>query len=774
MPEAQDHNNQLPKRAIIGDEPAVFISRDELSTHPVVPARSADEPIPSMEELGLDVPSPEATYSPSYSPSVEPSPAVSPSERTAEERAADLAWLAAQPPIPTRPKKHGPKPVESEPVEVADSSVVDYGPVVEFGPAEVQPVEVHPAEVEFPKETSFAADAKLAREAFFVEPDADTAEPVSPFTVSAQPDDVEPSEHAYSDDSIRDAFDDIFVTPDEDSREEPVLEHFESRYVAADTSREDDESYEDDEDEPRAVTDLSLDIGGSIRKGLNHRKFTSSLAWSAAGMFLPGVGLIGTRARRLGAICLGGFLLAVAFLAVFVARNPLKAAGAVLSAPMLNAIGLVVATSALIWVASIVITHLIRRPQPVTDTQRGIGSVVIGILSFAIAMPMFVVANYAFTSARVVGAVFKSQDETKSETRPTLEPGSDVWKYKPRLNILLLGGDSSAGRDISLGIRTDTIILASIDTRTGDTVMIQLPRNMAKVPFDTSTNLGRELNELYPEGYTDGDGENAAYMINAIWMNVPEDHPKLFENTDYPGADALKVAVAGATGIDPDYFVMLDIDGLQVLIDALGGVTVNINQDLPIGGGDGRKPSGWLRQGPNQKLDGYHAMWYARSRQTTDDYNRMARQSCLIQAVINEADPATMVTKYEAIANAGSQMIATDIPQEMLPPIIELAGKVKDGNITRVMFIHGVNDYNTTDPDFEMIHERVWEALEGSATNLPTQTATQIATESPTEGPSAPSVSDTSSTTTRKTATGWTEPPPVENVEDVCAYNPVE
>ncbi|WP_205588810.1 LCP family glycopolymer transferase, partial [Pseudomonas aeruginosa] len=73
-------------------------------------------------------------------------------------------------------------------------------------------------------------------------------------------------------------------------------------------------------------------------------------------------------------------------------------------------------------------------------------------------------------------------------------------------------------------------------------------------------------------------------MANEIWSTVKARYVDRMGATDYPGADALKLATGEALGLKIDYFVMLDIDGLQKLIDALGGVSVNINERLPIAG----------------------------------------------------------------------------------------------------------------------------------------------------------------------------------------------
>ena len=165
---------------------------------------------------------------------------------------------------------------------------------------------------------------------------------------------------------------------------------------------------------------------------------------------------------------------------------------------------------------------------------------------------MAVAARYSYVTASSVGAVFKTDDETKSATKPTLgntqtTPGQpkaqDPWAGKPRLNILLLGGDAGPGR---VGTRTDTVILASINTKTGDTALISLPRNAARMPFPSRS----PLHKYYPYGFTNGDGQNAEYFLNAMYRNVPRAVPKdILGPTDNLGADVLKLSVGEATGL---------------------------------------------------------------------------------------------------------------------------------------------------------------------------------------------------------------------------------
>ncbi|HMR50440.1 MAG TPA: LCP family protein [Arachnia sp.] len=489
-----------------------------------------------------------------------------------------------------------------------------------------------------------------------------------------------------------------------------------------------------------------------------NRRFRISLGLTAASTVIPGSGMLGApllRTKVIGAV-LGASFLGVALLLLFqVVPNWQSYAGIVTDKVSLSLLIVLAIAIGVLWVATITITNLVTRPHGLRTAQRVIAALVVAVLASTVAIPSALAARYSFDTMKAL-RVFNKADDVTATSRPTIDAtADDPWTSHPRLNILLLGSDNDQGRDYNstgLGIRTDTIIVASIDTGTGASTLIQIPRNLPYAPFPEGSVLADE----FPYGFM-GDMSRDESHINALWL-WSEENRDLFGGATFPGAEGLKLGVEGVTGLDIDYFVMIDIDGLRQLVDAMGGVTVNINQRLDIGGDtEGRRPTGSLEPGPNQHLDGYHALWYARSRRNTDDYNRMARQSCLIGAIVDQANPVTMLTRFEAIAAAGSDMVLTDIPSEMLRPIVDLALKVKDQPMSRLAFSNGNNGYHYEDPDFDAMREAVDLAI-----NPPPPTST------PTADPT------TSSSPAPSTSPGAGLIDGAQDVSDACAYHPVE
>lgn len=494
--------------------------------------------------------------------------------------------------------------------------------------------------------------------------------------------------------------------------------------------------------------------------------FASSL-WTILATIVPPVGLI--RAGRKG---LGWTLLVLAAIAVIggavvvtmFRRESVNIAATFLSEQTFMILGALLVLGAVAWIWIVGYTHLRTRPLNPKLWQRGAGALLVGLLAFIVAAPTAVAVRYTYDTASLLGTVFQSGT---SQTRPT--PGVDTEGEAPfdgRLNVLIMGGDDGFNRDESLGSRPDTVIVASINTETGDVVLFSMPRNTARMPFPPDS----PLHEHYPDGFTNGDGDDAEYFLNAMYDNVPAWLGKdILGPTDNVGADVMKLSVGYALGLDIHYYVMINLDGFKTLIDALGGITVNVNERVPRGGSTdkGIPPPSWIEPGPDQHLMGTDALWYARGRYGTDDYHRMDRQRCVIDAVIRQADPVNILTRYTEIAAAGKEIIKTDIQASVLSSLVSLASAVQErGNIQSIVFKHGVEGFSSPNPDWDLVRQRVQAGIEA---------ATPKSTPAP-KPSAAPTTSATRPTTSTKpkdsTSPSATPSAATENLSDACAYNP--
>lgn len=507
---------------------------------------------------------------------------------------------------------------------------------------------------------------------------------------------------------------------------------------------------------------------------------------AALGTLIPGLGLLAAGRRGWGKFILtlvGLGFVAVVLVLILVPRNELAASAFDRSQLPMVAVGLI--GLAIGWLVVAVSSLKALDTGRLPAGKRLAGALIVMVLSSLVVAPMAVGARYAWTQSNLIESISQG-----SVTAPVLEE-EDPWEDKPRVNVLLLGGDAGKGRD---GLRTDTVILASIDTETGDTTMISLPRNLERVPFATGTPAGDALDAQFPDGFTDYQPGNLEYVLFSVYRNAPGFvSPEVFAGSDDPGADAVKLAVAGALGVDVDYYVIADLAGFADIVDAIGGVTIDVNYPIPIGtkkleGSGCTQARDWIEPGDNKKLEGLEALWFARARCSPghptfdyasvggsdpikDDYNRMERQRCVMGAIARAADPMAMLTKFQSLAAATEKNVKTDIPAGMFPAFAELGLKVKSGTLTSLTINRDVT--NPGDPDYDHLHQVVEEALTPrpdieESIEASTDTGTNESSEEPEESDGTAGTDEPSGGTgSEGGATDPTEEPDPEKPVDV-------
>jgi LCP family protein required for cell wall assembly len=497
---------------------------------------------------------------------------------------------------------------------------------------------------------------------------------------------------------------------------------------------------------------VAPDAAGSSRRGTHPAGgFGPALLLTVAGTVVPGTAFLASGRRRLGAVVLALFLLLLAggaWLATSGRRHAIRLA--VDSTALLWVIG-GVATLALLWLIVVVTGYRSLRPRGIRRWQHALGSLVVLLLCAGVVAPAVFVVQIAAAQRSLVDAVF--HDGTSATV---LQPTDAAHPFgtKQEVNILLLGGDGGQGRE---GVRTDTVIVANVQTATGATTLFSLPRNLENLPFPPDSPLAA----VYPNGFTAGSEDES--LLNAVYRNGPAAHPNILGPTDDPGADFLKLGVGQALGLHIDYYVLVNLDGFSQLVDALGGITVNVNYYVPVGGEPtiGTLPDSYIAPGPHQHMDGATALAFARGRFGLTDYQRMDRQRCVLDAIVAAANPVTLLSRYQELARTTQNILSTDLPQSLLGDVVDLGLRVKDTAIRSVVFDDTV--IRPAYPDYALIRSLVRQALAApSDTPAPTTTA-----------PSSPAAPTTGAAPTRGAGPTGAAGPAAE-VADACAYDPVQ
>ncbi len=288
-------------------------------------------------------------------------------------------------------------------------------------------------------------------------------------------------------------------------------------------------------------------------------QFRRALALTLMTLVMPGsaqlvmgnkrIGRIGVRVW-LGFLALGGLVLLLSL----TSRQSLFSL--VLDTRLLTIGRWVLIAGAIAWVALLVDAWRLGRPLEMRRNHRLWMAGLNSGLCLATAGVMLFAAHLVSVQSSFIDGVFVANTVSKPEAG--------------RYNILLLGGDSGPDRS---GLRPDSLTVASIDKETGRTVLIGLPRNLQNVPFPRGSVMDKE----FPKGF---DCEGCELNGINTWAN---DHASLFKRKN-PGIDATMGAVEEITGLKLNYYALVNMHGFSKLVDAVGGVTVNVKERTAIGG----------------------------------------------------------------------------------------------------------------------------------------------------------------------------------------------
>lgn len=454
---------------------------------------------------------------------------------------------------------------------------------------------------------------------------------------------------------------------------------------------------------------------------------------TAASTVIPGLGLIHTR-RRTGIAMVAGFFLTILAvcgwgLAKGVASSVI---GVGVSRQALMTLIPVIAVGALIWIWGIVTTARDNMPPGMSGRPRIAMVVFASLAALLIFAPAAQSVRYAVIQRSLIGTVF---DQLRPDGATAPGDGDDPWEGTDRVNIMLVGSDAGADRD---GIRPDSIMVASVDTQTGETVLFGIPRNLQNIPFSADNPLSKQ----YPEGFNCGD----ECLMEYVWT-LGRDNAELFPDDPNPGLTVTKDATSQILGLDIDYTTVINLEGFTQLVDAMGGVTIDVKERVCIGckieGGVVVGTTGYIEPGV-QKLNGYRALWYSRSRAESSDgdFSRMRRQRCMVGALLNQVNPTSMLVRYPKLAKTLEDNVKVDIPQQDLKAWSELVLRIQDKDKIQSLPLTNKN-IDVNKPDYAKIHAMVDEAINPPPPAPKTSTPKKTPSSTSTTEPSSSSTTDT-------------------------------
>jgi anionic cell wall polymer biosynthesis LytR-Cps2A-Psr (LCP) family protein len=159
----------------------------------------------------------------------------------------------------------------------------------------------------------------------------------------------------------------------------------------------------------------------------------------------------------------------------------------------------------------------------------------------------------------------------------------------------------------------------------------------------------------------------------------------------------------------------VNLEGFKDLVDAFGGVTLNVREPIPVGLPH-ESYFRYIEPGVRQ-LDGVETLWFSRARYGSDDYSRMARQKCVMNAMLQQVTPQTAFRNFAKIAKASSEMVSTSIPTSEVNRFLELGLRARSQPVATLSLVPP--QVNTGDPDIDEVHEMVGLAIDRAEGDAP-------------------------------------------------------
>lgn len=278
------------------------------------------------------------------------------------------------------------------------------------------------------------------------------------------------------------------------------------------------------------------------------------------------------------------------------------------------------------------------------NKKKGVGRIILMILGFLLLFAVTIVLTIGFLTIRPPDISNKDKDTNDPDTK--IEERADG-----RYSVLIVGTDE-------VGLNTDTILVASLDSKNNVASILSVPR-------DTMSNVTRNVKKI-----------NAAYASGA--------------KNGVGNIDNLKKEISYLIGFSVDNYVIINLDAFEELIDALGGVTIDVPRNM-----DYDDPYQDLHihiEKGMQTLNGKDAIGFVRYRKgyAEGDLGRVKAQQLFMQALAEQvATPAT-VTKLPQLAEIVLDNMRTDLTYGELAWFVKEAVSIDVSNDLHMFTLPGI------------------------------------------------------------------------------------
>jgi polyisoprenyl-teichoic acid--peptidoglycan teichoic acid transferase len=445
--------------------------------------------------------------------------------------------------------------------------------------------------------------------------------------------------------------------------------------------------------------------------------FRRAIVAGVSSLLVPGTGQLALGARRRGRVMVGVTSL-VLLVAAWQRARGVGSLLELLVQPGTSAAFLVgIAVLALFHLAATLDAFRLglgggRPPSTAPGRTLGVAGLLL-TLSVAAAVPYALAAHHLLVLDETLGSVFAdggaasvdadaTSGSDQGASRGEVDPGP--WLEQDRFSVAVLGSDAHPTRT---GARLDALLVVSIDPADGAATVFSVERHLRDFPL--------------PEGLAEPweahcrDVARGWELLNALYRCgdevLVEQVARQYPEAPDPAAAAVAAALGELLGLPIDHYVLVDMRGLVTLVDALGGVTLDLDAPAREGGCDWRRFDVQPR-GP--ELDGAAVLELVRTRDGTSSADRMGRQRCLLATLAQEVDVASLLWRFGSVAGVIREHVETSIPMHELPNLVALLGHLDRDRIETVGFERPGYVSPAARPYVEQIRATVQRTLDGT------------------------------------------------------------
>jgi LCP family protein required for cell wall assembly len=252
------------------------------------------------------------------------------------------------------------------------------------------------------------------------------------------------------------------------------------------------------------------------------------------------------------------------------------------------------------------------------------------------------------------------QPEPASNSSASNKPVGRLKLPDNQINILLLGSDKRVRNG---AFRTDTIVLLSINTTTHHVSLVSFPRDL--------------------------------YIFVPGWT-----HQRINTAMFHGGFDLMAQTLEYNFGVRPEYYIMVNFKAFREIVNSLGGIEVQVARDYTDEYWDKTYktiPAGTVH------MDGATALWYARARKASNDFDRARRQQEVLQALAKRLLSMNALESAKDLYQIYIDNVTTNLTWDEITPLIPLVVHFRDPSMIKSYIIGPKQVYDWITPGGAMV-----------------------------------------------------------------------